>query len=124
MESTPNPAPGFVKHPGHTITTEPLDGKVTVRANGTVLATSKAALLLYEGNYPPVIYIPFSDIDFSKLEKTGSSTYCPFKGDASYWNIRETAQSDAMWAYEHPFDEMLQITNHGAFYPNKVEIEI
>jgi len=50
---------------------------------------------------------------------------CPFKGNASYWNASAVGEAadDVMWAYQMPFDEMLGIKDHGAFYPNKVRIE-
>ena len=122
METAPNPAPGFRSHPEHTISVEPLAKHVTVKANGAVLASSDQAMLLKEHVYPPVIYIPFADIDFGKLAATDTSTHCPFKGDASYWSVRDGA-TDAMWAYQNPYDEMSEIKDHGAFYPNRVTIE-
>jgi uncharacterized protein (DUF427 family) len=122
METAANPAPGFRSRPEHTITVEPFAKHVTVRANGAVVASSDRALLLKEHVYPPVIYIPFADIDFSMLAATDSSTHCPFKGDASYWSIKDGAR-DAMWAYRHPYDEMSEIRDHGAFYPSRVTIE-
>ncbi len=122
MEATLNPAPGFKKNPEHTITVEPLGKHVTVKSNGTVIASSDNALLLKEHVYPPVVYVPFADIDFGKLSATDTSTYCPFKGDASYWSVKDGAK-DAMWAYQRPYDEMTDIADHGAFYPNRVSIE-
>ena len=95
---------------------------VTVKSNGAVVASSDKALLLKEHVYPPVIYVPFADIDFGKLAATDTSTHCPFKGDASYWSVKDGAK-DAMWAYQHPYDEMSEIKDHGAFYPNRVTIE-
>ena len=122
MQTAANPAPGFRSRPEHTITVEPFTKHVTVRANGAVVASSDQALLLKEHVYPPVIYIPFADIDFSMLAATDSSTHCPFKGDASYWSVKDGAR-DAMWAYRHPYDEMSEIRDHGAFYPSRVTIE-
>ena len=122
MEPAANPAPGFMSHPEHTITVEPLAKHVTVKANGAFLASSDQAMLLKEHVYPPVIYIPFADIDFGKLAATASSTHCPFKGDASYWSVKDGAR-DAMWAYRDPYDEMSEIKDHGAFYPSRVTIE-
>lgn len=120
-----NPAPGFVRDPGRTITVEPHPGTVTVSFGGAVVASSQQAKVLREGSYPPVIYIPFEDIYFEHLEKTGTVTHCPFKGDASYWRVRASneAEQDAMWAYEAPYDEMLAIKDHGAFYPDRVTID-
>ena len=117
-----SPAPGFKKNPEHTITVEPLRKHVTVKSNGTVVASSDNALLLKEHVYPGVIYVPFADIDFGKLDATDTSTYCPYKGDASYWSVRDGA-ADAMWAYQSPFDEMTGIKDHGAFYTSRVSIE-
>ncbi|TAN00735.1 MAG: DUF427 domain-containing protein [Rhizobiaceae bacterium] len=122
MQQGQNPSPGFRKHSEHTITVEPHGGHVTVRAGGRTIASSGNALLLREHTYPPVIYIPFADIDFDALSATETVTHCPFKGDASYWSVKD-GPKDAMWAYQHPYDEMMQIKDHGAFYPDRVTIE-
>ncbi|MER8370159.1 DUF427 domain-containing protein [Mesorhizobium sp. M1378] len=125
MDQIANPSPGFQRNPGKVITIEPYKGTVTVRAGDVVIASSSKVKLLTESPYPPVFYIPFGDIDFKQLGKTEHSTHCPYKGDASYWSALPAgdAGKDAMWAYGRPFDEMADIRDHGAFYPNKVTIE-
>ncbi|AZO63909.1 MAG: DUF427 domain-containing protein [Mesorhizobium sp.] len=125
MDQIANPAPGFQSNPGKVITVEPYRGTVTVRSGETVVASSTKAKVLTESPYPSVFYIPFADIDFDQLRKTEFSTHCPYKGDASYWSVLPAAEAgkDAMWAYERPFDEMVEIRDHGAFYPNKATIE-
>jgi len=125
MNTAANPAPGFQRNPDHRITIEPFDGVVTVSFSDAILASSRKALILREGDYPPVFYIPFKDIYFELLNASASSTHCPYKGNATYWNASAVgeAANDVMWAYERPFDEMLEIKDHGAFYPNKVRIE-
>lgn len=125
MDQKANPAPGFKRSPGHTITVKPFDGTVTVSFGDTMIATSGRAQLLQEANYPPVLYVPFADIRFDMLVPSDSSTHCPFKGDASYWSADTGVETrrDVMWAYQAPYDEMLVIKDHGAFYPDRVEIE-
>jgi uncharacterized protein (DUF427 family) len=125
MDQIANPSPGFQRNPGKVITIEPYIGTVTVCAGDAVIASSTKAKVLTESPYPSVLYIPFEDIDFDQLRKTEISTHCPYKGDASYWSVLPAAEAgkDAMWAYEQPFDEMAEIRDHGAFYPNKVSIE-
>jgi uncharacterized protein (DUF427 family) len=120
-----NPAPGFDKHPDHTITVKPYDRTVTVYSGDTVIASSEDALELREGGYPPVIYIPFRDIYFEHLLPSDTVTHCPFKGDASYWGVTSQgeAEKDVMWAYQAPYDEMTSLRDHGAFYPDKVRID-
>lgn len=120
-----NPAPGFARNPAKQITVVQHPGTVTVSAGGVVVARSNAARVLTESPYKPAFYIPFSDIDFSRLEKTSHATHCPYKGDASYWSVVPAGEKgvNAMWAYETPFDEMAEIKDHGAFYPDRVTIE-
>lgn len=120
-----NPAPGFTKHSGYNIELQPVE-LVIVQAGGQSIAKSNAALSMQEGNYSPVLYIPFEDVAANFIRKSDTTSYCPFKGTASYWNvvIGDEVIADAAWSYEEPFDEMLAIKNHLAFYTDKVEIEL
>lgn len=124
MGTAANPAPGFVKYPDRVITLEPLGSRVTVGAGDLELADSENAILMREGDYPPVIYIPLDDIRTDLLAPTNTSTHCPFKGQASYWRIAaDEAGADIMWAYEAPYDEMAEIGGYAAFYGDRVSIE-
>ena len=125
MDTAANPSPGFQRNPGRRITVKPFDGVVTVSFAEAIVASSNEALVLREEDYSPVFYIPFKDVYFDFLKPTGTSTHCPYKGNASYWSASASgeAEKDVMWAYEHPYDEMIRIKDHGAFYPNKVTID-
>lgn len=107
------------------ITIQPFSGSVTVRFHDVVIASTNNALELRERGHDPVLYIPFDDIYFVHLEKTPTSTQCPWKGTASYWRVLGAGDSanDAMWAYEEPKDEVAEIAGHGAFDPRKVTFE-
>lgn len=125
MNIAANPAPGFVKYPDKKIVLEPLRSAVTVTADGTELARSDDALVMREGDYAPVIYVPFSGIEFANLKRSDTSTHCPFKGDASYWQVADDAGgTDVMWSYENPYDEMVQIKGYAAFYGDRVKIAV
>ena len=78
-----------VKIPGpdHPITIEPNTHRIVVRLGNKAIADTTRALTLHEAHYPAVHYIPRSDVDMSSLERTGQTTYCPFKGDAAYYSI-------------------------------------
>ncbi|SMC12138.1 hypothetical protein ROA7745_01961 [Roseovarius aestuarii] len=94
------------------------DGVWTVRAGGAVLAESKNALELSEGDYPAVIYFPQDDIAMAFLDESDHSSHCPHKGDASYYSIITKSQTlkNAAWSYENPNDEVSRIKGHLAFY--------
>ncbi|MEV7552811.1 DUF427 domain-containing protein [Amycolatopsis sp. NPDC089917] len=107
----------------HPITVAPNKARVVVTVGGKVVADSANALTLQEANYPPAQYIPRADVDFDVLERTEHSTYCPFKGDASYYSIRtgDGVAENAVWTYEAPHDAVAEIKDHVAFYPAKVD---
>lgn len=112
---------------GHPITIEPTRGRVQVRVNGELVADTTAALVLQEATLPAVQYVPLGDVISDRLSRTDTSTYCPFKGDASYYSVTTAAGDivdDVIWTYEHPFPAVAAIAGHVAFYPNKAEITV
>jgi uncharacterized protein (DUF427 family) len=112
---------------GHPITIEPTPGRVQVRINGELVADTTAALVLQEATLPAVQYIPLADIVQDRLTRTDTATYCPFKGDASYYSVTTAAGDtveDAIWFYEEPYPAVAAIAGHVAFYPNKAEITV
>ncbi len=123
-----NPAPGFRRFPGHTVRTVASKAHVRVSWRGEVIAETDRPVEMHEGESPtrsviaPVVYyIPREDVKMERFERTGHSTHCPFKGDASYYSLKGGPEN-AAWSYEQPFDEMLAIKDCLAFYPDKVEI--
>lgn len=114
-----------VKIPGpdHPITITPNPKRVIVKAGGKILADTTHALVLQEATYPGVQYIPRRDVDLSQLERTDHSTYCPYKGDCSYYSISAVggAGVNAVWTYETPYDAVTQIKDHLAFYSDRVD---
>lgn len=119
--STGNPAPGYQAHPGHRIATAPAGIRVQVKVNGEVIADSRDALVMEEGSYAPVYYLPRGDVKMERLSRTTHRTYCPFKGHASYFSL-VGGPENAVWSYEQPYDEMLAIKERLAFYPDKLEV--
>jgi len=69
---------------------------------------------------PIVYYLPRTDVKMERLARTQHRTYCPFKGEASYFSILGGAEN-AVWSYEQPYDEMAAIKDYVAFYPEKVD---
>ena len=71
----------------HPITVEPTGKHVTVRVNGELVADTDKALTLQESTYPAVQYIPLGDVVQDRLTRSDTETYCPYKGDASYYHV-------------------------------------
>lgn len=114
-----------VREPGadHPITVAPTGKHVTVRVNGEVVAESDSALTLQESTYPAVQYIPIGDVVQTALTSSDTTTYCPYKGDASYYSVPVGGErsADAIWVYESPYDAVAEIKDHVAFYPDRVD---
>ncbi|APE17325.1 DUF427 domain-containing protein [Mycolicibacterium pallens] len=110
----------------HPITITPTAGRVQVRVNGALVADTRAALGLAESTYPVVQYIPLGDVDPAVLSCTDTRTYCPYKGEASYYSVNAggTTVEDAIWTYEEPYPAVAAIAGHVAFYPNKADISV
>ncbi|MEM8979285.1 MAG: DUF427 domain-containing protein [Pseudomonadota bacterium] len=100
-------------------------GTWVVRAGGAVLGESKAALELVEGDYPAVIYFPREDLGMAFFDASSTTSHCPHKGDASYFDIvaKSGPIKDAAWSYEAPHEAVSAIKDHIAFYTNKVAVE-
>ncbi len=103
----------------------PATGTWVVRAAGAVLGESTNALELTEGDYPPAIYFPRSDLAMAFLEPTDTTSTCPYKGEASYFTIvaKSGPLANAAWSYERPLEGVAAIKDHLAFYTDKVAVE-
>jgi uncharacterized protein (DUF427 family) len=109
--------------PDHPISIDANHSRVVVTVGGKVVADSSNALTLREATYPPVQYIPRRDVDMAALTRSKHTTYCPYKGEASYFDIPAGGERslNAVWTYETPFDAMAQIKDYVAFYPDRVD---
>jgi uncharacterized protein (DUF427 family) len=109
--------------PDHPITISPAEGSVRITVAGKIVAESTRALLLEEKGHPPVYYLPRDDADMSLLVPTEHYTYCPYKGDSTYYSIPSggSKSENAVWTYETPYDAVAAIQNYLAFYPSRVD---
>lgn len=118
VQTAANPAPGFAKHPSHRIELAAASRQMRASFGGATVADSSRVLVMREGSYPPVHYFPRADVRMDLLKPTNHHTTCPFKGEASYWSL--AGVENVAWSYEAPYDEMIAIKDHVAFYEDKV----
>jgi uncharacterized protein (DUF427 family) len=109
--------------PDHPISIETNRSRVVVKVGGKIVADTSDALTLREASYPPVQYVPRRDVDMAALKRSEHITYCPYKGDASYYSIPAGGDRslNAVWTYENPLEAMAQIKDYVAFYPDRVD---
>ena len=86
----------------------------TATFNGTVIAESDD-IEMVEGN----AYFPIESLDKSVISASDHSTFCPWKGDASYWDVTVDGETvtNAAWYYPEPKDGAEMVRDRVAFYP-------
>jgi uncharacterized protein (DUF427 family) len=91
--------------PDHPITIERNPRRIQVRVGDKLIADTAGALTLREASYPPVHYIPRRDVDMAQLRRSTHATYCPYKGDAAYFDLPALGDkgAKAVWTYEQPY---------------------
>jgi uncharacterized protein (DUF427 family) len=119
------PAPKTIKvpGPGHPIAIDRNPNRVVVTVAGRVIVDTRDALILREASYPAVQYVPRRDVDMALLDRTDHATYCPYKGDCSYFSIPLGGErsTNAVWTYEAPYPAVMLIKDYLAFYPDRVD---
>jgi|SRR5579862_2901124 len=109
--------------PDHPISIEANTSRVVVTVAGKVIADTRNAFILREAGYPAVQYIPRVDVNMAALARSNHTSYCPYKGEASYYSIPAGGDrsQNAVWSYEAPFEAVALIGDHLAFYPDRVD---
>lgn len=99
---------------------------VQILFHDAVIASTKDALVLTEGSYPPVYYIPKAHVEMAFLHESDRRTTCPHKGEARYWSISAEGYGaeNAVWGYDRPKAGVTEIADHVAFYPDTVRIAV
>ena len=120
-------SPGHQKHPDHKVSERRLADRMQVAVNGEIVGDSRDVIKVEEDGSPARYYFPRADVKMDLLERSATTTRCPFKGEAHYFNLKVGGKKldDAVWTYEDPYDEHLALTERVAFYDDKLpEIQI
>jgi uncharacterized protein (DUF427 family) len=112
--------------PGHTIKIVPTAAHVEVRVGGWLLATTDRAMKLDETGLPSRYYLPPDDVQMELLRPTTFHTYCPFKGEASYWSLDIDGEihDGIVWSYETPTAQAADVRGMLSFYPDRTEVTV
>ena len=100
--------------------------KLSIKYKNETIVESKNALILKEVGksvYNPVFYFPKEDIKVALVSEPKRKSYCPIKGDASYWNFKENPTSDYLaWSYEKSLPRTKKIEGYIAFNLDQITI--
>ncbi len=99
---------------------EPAGRRVRVVLGGETIVDTTDAHRVLEKNLPPVYYVPLEDVRADALEPSGGrTTFCEWKGTASYYDVVAGGQraERAAWTYPEPNAGLEVIRDAVAFYP-------
>jgi len=101
----------------------PCERRVRIELGGATVADSTAALRILETSHPPTIYVPPSDVDPACLRPTRGSSFCEFKGNASYLDVLggDQVRERAAWTYPRPTARYAALRDHLCFYPSRMD---
>ncbi|KAJ3271347.1 hypothetical protein HDV01_006852 [Terramyces sp. JEL0728] len=99
---------------------DPISLEITVHSSNHIpIANTNSAVRILETASPPTIYIPPQDVDFSKLNKGSSNSFCEWKGMAEYWELNDSPGRPIAWSYADPSPDYEAIRNYICFYPSR-----
>ena len=115
-------SPGHREHPEHKIREKHLQERMRASVGPELLAESADVIKVEEDRSPSRYYFPRSDVRMDRLERSATTTKCPFKGTAHYFHVNMDGKKleDAAWTYEEPYDEHVELKGRLAFYDDKI----
>ncbi|HZM57708.1 MAG TPA: DUF427 domain-containing protein [Acidimicrobiales bacterium] len=115
---------GFEKRPDYRVDILARRNRVTASVDDQVLADSARCLVVDEQDHGLVFYFPPSDVRLELLSPDDRTSYCPYKGTATYRRYRGAAVEVLAWCYEEPYPEVARLAGHLAFFQDVVLLRV
>jgi uncharacterized protein (DUF427 family) len=102
---------------------EPTSAHLVVVLGGVTVADTRNAYRVLETSHPPNYYFPPADVSADAIDRTDGTSFCEFKGRATYWTVRGGGREaiDAAWGYESPSPAFAPIKGYLAFYAGRMD---
>ncbi len=115
----------YPPNPYHRVDCRPTRRRLRVTVAGEVLVDTDDTVILFETAQGPKLYVDPKHVRTDLLRRTGTSTWCNYKGEATYWatSVGDVVVEDVAWSYEDPLPESTPIAGFLSFDPAKAQVE-
>lgn len=110
------------RNPYHRVDCVRTKRRVRVQLGAAVLVDTTEVMGVYETSRLPQLYVRREAVRMDLLVRSPTTTYCPYKGTASYWTAQVDGKTvpDVAWSYDDPLPESAPIAGLLSFYPERV----
>ncbi len=114
----------YPPNPYHRVDCRPTDRALRVSVAGTTLVDTIDTMIVFETALAPVLYVDRSHVRTDLLRRTETSSYCNYKGYATYWSavIGDSVVDDIAWSYDDPLPETLPIKGYFSFDASRADV--
>ena len=116
---------GHPRNPYHRVDCVRTDRRLRVAVGGEVLVDTTETMGVYETALDPRLYVHRDLVRMDLLVPSDTTTYCPYKGTATYWSavVGDTVVDDLAWTYAEPYPECSPIAGLLSFYAHLADVE-
>jgi uncharacterized protein (DUF427 family) len=120
------PMRGHPRNPYHRVDCVRSRRRVRVEVAGEVIVDTDQVMLVDETGHEPRYYVPRDAVRTELIEPSDTTTYCPYKGDASYWTAVVDGERvvDVAWSYDDPLPECIPIAGMLCFYDERAAVSV
>ena len=115
----------YPPNPYHRVDCRPTRRRLRVEAAGTTLVDTDDTIILFETSLDPKLYVRPDQVRTDLLQRSATTTYCNYKGEATWWSavVGDTVVEDVAWTYEAPLPESVAIGGWFSFEPAHATVD-
>jgi uncharacterized protein (DUF427 family) len=114
----------YPPNPYHRVDCRSTDRRLRVSVAGATLVDTPRSTIVFETALAPRLYVDRSVVRTDLLRRTATTSYCNYKGYATYWAavVGDTVVDDVAWSYDDPPPECLPIKGHLSFDADRADV--
>lgn len=114
----------YPPNPYHRVDCRPTERRLRVVAAGIELVDAEDTVIVFETALQPRLYVDPAQVRTDLLRRSETTSYCNYKGFATYWSaiVGDTVIADIAWSYPDPPPESLPIQGFLSFDADRVDV--